>query len=111
MTQRGRVHEPDLEDELIEGWIEDEPEDWQDDELEREDASDGDDVLTAADTVTILQAAAAEAAPSWYRGGRILVPTVMTCRVCGCTDDRGCAGGCLWVAPDLCSRCARAESV
>ena len=28
------------------------------------------------------------------------------CRICGCTDDRACAGGCHWVAPGLCSRCA-----
>lgn len=29
-----------------------------------------------------------------------------TCRVCGCTDDMACPGGCWWVEPDLCSRCA-----
>lgn len=29
-----------------------------------------------------------------------------TCRVCGCTDDHACPGGCYWVKPDLCSRCA-----
>ena len=28
------------------------------------------------------------------------------CRVCGCTDDRACPGGCSWVAANLCSRCA-----
>lgn len=27
------------------------------------------------------------------------------CRVCGCTDDRACPGGCWWVEPDLCSQC------
>jgi hypothetical protein len=27
------------------------------------------------------------------------------CRVCGCTDDRACPGGCFWVEPDLCSSC------
>ncbi len=27
------------------------------------------------------------------------------CRVCGCTDDQACAGGCWWVADDLCSAC------
>jgi hypothetical protein len=31
---------------------------------------------------------------------------VPTCRVCGCTDDYGCPGGCYWVEPDLCSQCA-----
>jgi len=31
---------------------------------------------------------------------------VRRCRVCGCTDDHACPGGCFWVAPDLCSRCA-----
>lgn len=28
------------------------------------------------------------------------------CRVCGCTDDNACQGGCWWVEPDLCSACA-----
>lgn len=32
-------------------------------------------------------------------------PDVATCRVCGCTDDAACPGGCEW-ADDLCSRCA-----
>ena len=27
------------------------------------------------------------------------------CRSCGCTDERGCPGGCWWVASDLCSEC------
>ncbi len=27
------------------------------------------------------------------------------CRVCGCTDDRACRGGCWWVEWDLCSAC------
>lgn len=27
------------------------------------------------------------------------------CRVCGCTDERACPGGCWWVEPDLCSDC------
>lgn len=33
------------------------------------------------------------------------------CRVCGCTDERACPGGCYWVPDpeqlvDLCSDCA-----
>lgn len=28
------------------------------------------------------------------------------CKVCGCTDDHACEGGCFWVAEDLCSACA-----
>lgn len=27
------------------------------------------------------------------------------CRVCGCTDDAACFGGCFWVEPDLCCAC------
>ncbi len=34
-----------------------------------------------------------------------------TCRVCGCTDEHACPGGCYWVEPDLCSACAEADSV
>lgn len=32
--------------------------------------------------------------------------SVQRCRVCGCTNDRACEGGCNWVEFDLCSRCA-----
>lgn len=48
-------------------------------------------------------------------GGRRLVslrtspnpdPFERRCRVCGCTDDHACEGGCWWVAEDLCSACA-----
>lgn len=28
------------------------------------------------------------------------------CRECGCTDEQGCEGGCVWVEADLCSTCA-----
>ncbi len=31
------------------------------------------------------------------------------CRVCHCTDERACPGGCYWVEPDLCSACAGPE--
>jgi len=27
------------------------------------------------------------------------------CRVCGCTDEKACEGGCHWVAFDLCNVC------
>lgn len=29
------------------------------------------------------------------------------CRVCGCTENRACPGGCWWVEQELCSRCVR----
>jgi len=29
------------------------------------------------------------------------------CRICGCTEGQDCPGGCVWAAPDLCSRCVR----
>lgn len=28
------------------------------------------------------------------------------CRGCGCSDHDACPGGCSWIEPDLCSRCA-----
>ena len=28
------------------------------------------------------------------------------CRVCGCTWDHACEGGCYWIEDDLCSACA-----
>lgn len=27
------------------------------------------------------------------------------CRVCGCTEERACRGGCCWMGWDLCSAC------
>jgi hypothetical protein len=35
----------------------------------------------------------------------VSVVVLPTCRVCGCRDDRACAGGCVWAEQDLCSRC------
>jgi len=32
----------------------------------------------------------------------------MECRVCKCTDENACAGGCVLFCPDLCSLCALA---
>ena len=32
---------------------------------------------------------------------------IRACRVCGCTDDHACEGGCWWIEKDLCSKCAR----
>lgn len=31
------------------------------------------------------------------------------CRVCGCTWNNACEGGCYWVKDDLCSKCANVE--
>jgi hypothetical protein len=28
---------------------------------------------------------------------------IRCCRVCGCSEDNACDGGCTWVAEDLCS--------
>jgi hypothetical protein len=39
------------------------------------------------------------------RAARIGEEGSMACRVCGCTDDNACPGGCFWVEPDLCSSC------
>lgn len=64
------------------------------------------DTLTPEDTVAYLQLVGQEAVPRWLNArGQISMPTEMECRVCGCTDKRGCAGGCVWAAPNLCSRC------
>ena len=27
------------------------------------------------------------------------------CKICGCTDEKPCAGGCNWIDFDLCSKC------
>jgi len=31
------------------------------------------------------------------------------CRVCGCTNEQACPGGCYWIECDLCSACAGSE--
>lgn len=40
---------------------------------------------------------------------RITVPVgpavARACRVCGCTENHACPGGCYWVDIDLCSAC------
>ena len=36
---------------------------------------------------------------------RVLTVSVRRCRICRCTDDRACPGGCWWVGPTLCSAC------
>ncbi len=50
--------------------------------------------------------------PYGLRPGDLLIVEVVealriegVCRVCGCTDEEGCEGGCQWVEPDLCSQC------
>ena len=29
----------------------------------------------------------------------------MRCKVCGCTEEKACKGGCYWIAPYLCNKC------
>tara|TARA_R110002049_G_scaffold60182_8_gene162021 strand:- start:329 stop:643 length:315 start_codon:yes stop_codon:yes gene_type:complete len=41
---------------------------------------------------------------------KIRIDTSQTCKVCGCTWDNACDGGCHWVEPDLCSRCQTKEA-
>jgi hypothetical protein len=36
---------------------------------------------------------------------------IAQCRVCGCTNDFACDGGCHWVRSDLCSACAEAGRI
>jgi hypothetical protein len=37
------------------------------------------------------------------------VKAEQVCRICGCTQDNACPGGCFWVEDDLCSECAGVE--
>ena len=38
----------------------------------------------------------------------VTLELIRTCRVCGCTDERACLGGCWWLddQDDVCSSCA-----
>ena len=75
-----------------------------------EDEDDEDEYLspmTPAESVQVLTAARQEVEPRWLGADGLMRLTAgeMTCRVCGCSDTRSCPGGCLWAAPNLCSRC------
>jgi len=39
-------------------------------------------------------------------GPGIGIKTTYVCKHCGCTDEKACPGGCYWVMPNVCSRCA-----
>lgn len=44
-----------------------------------------------------------------YNIRQVRIAILQVCRVCGCTEDHSCPGGCYWVGPDICSACARKE--
>ena len=39
-----------------------------------------------------------------WRNGAPLLPMRGVCKVCGCSSERACPGGCWWAGPDLCDR-------
>ena len=41
----------------------------------------------------------------WQRYFQERMESEQVCRVCGCTDDNACPGGCWWVEEVLCSAC------
>lgn len=59
------------------------------------------------DEVNAILAQAAAEAPDVLPDGKFKFSATGRCRVCGCTDERACPGGCVWAEPSLCSRCAR----
>jgi hypothetical protein len=42
----------------------------------------------------------------WQKYIYELVDAEQVCRICGCTQNNACQGGCYWVESDLCSACA-----
>lgn len=97
----------------------DDLEDWSDEHEDEDEDDDGADpeedelecenyfALTPADTVAILARAALQESRSFLApNGHVLVPTgQMVCQGCGCHDGSACAGGCFWIAPNVCSNC------
>ena len=58
----------------------------------------------------ITAAHVADDRPDWLPahfafGGAFATAPERACRVCGCTEDNACEGGCWWVEDDLCSAC------
>lgn len=53
------------------------------------------------------QCAAVETPFLFKQWGEFVVPEdgSQVCRVCGCTWNNACPGGCCWIEPDLCSAC------
>lgn len=44
------------------------------------------------------------------QGYKEVTTSEQKCRVCGCTWNNACEGGCYWVEDDLCSNCANMEA-
>lgn len=41
----------------------------------------------------------------WQRYFKEILKNEQVCRICGCTWNNACPGGCYWVEEDLCSAC------
>jgi hypothetical protein len=54
----------------------------------------------------ILEGTAAEFRYFFRTGAPDDFDSDQVCMFCGCTDENACPGGCSWVAPGVCSRCA-----
>jgi hypothetical protein len=67
-----------------------------------------DDPLTLEEACARLEAAAADA-PTIRVDGKFVFAEQGVCRICGCTGEQACPGGCVWAEPNLCSRCARTK--
>jgi len=61
--------------------------------------------MDLAEATARLEQAAAEA-PTIRSDGKIVWSDEGVCRSCGCANEAGCPGGCIWAEPNLCSRCA-----
>jgi len=85
--------------------VDDEDQDEDLDDVDDDDPDD-DDGDGLAHAIARLDRAAA-AAPTIRPGGKFMFTVDARCRVCGCTNERACPGGCIWAEPNLCSRCAR----
>lgn len=61
------------------------------------------DVLTARQWVTTM-------ASGQSKSENPVTNEIRKCKICGCTDDVACPGGCRWIEIDLCSKCAEKKS-
>ena len=46
---------------------------------------------------------------AWSQAWKANAAEMSKCRICGCTNEKACEGGCFWALPGICSKCVTKE--